>query len=84
MNIHFNLEKMTMTTKAKRWTFTLIWRKWLSDIAYAYYTADRGKEAKEQILSEHGISIAQFYKNMKKLDIKFYVQIGDGQIIWRS
>ena len=39
------------------------------------------KEAKEQILSEHGISIAQFYKNMKKLDIKFYVQIGDGQIV---
>ncbi|HBD5429301.1 TPA: hypothetical protein KKL41_002661 [Escherichia coli] len=53
----------------------------MADIAYAYYTADRGKEAKEQILSEHGISIAQFYKNMKKLDIKFYVQIGDGQIV---
>ncbi|EFM6507218.1 hypothetical protein CAA43_000828 [Escherichia coli] len=70
-----------MITKATRGRPARFTREQMADIAYAYYTADRGKEAKEQILSEHGISIAQFYKNMKKLDIKFYVQIGDGQIV---
>ncbi|HDD9694655.1 TPA: hypothetical protein PBR05_004082 [Escherichia coli] len=59
-----------MTTKATRGRPTRFTREQMADIAYAYYTADRGKEAKEQILSEHGISIAQFY-----------VQIGDGQIV---
>ncbi|EON3692502.1 hypothetical protein ACNDC9_000921 [Shigella sonnei] len=70
-----------MTTKATRGRPARFTQEQMADIAYAYYTADRGKEAKEQILSEHGISIAQFYKNMKKLDVKFFVQIGNGQIV---
>ncbi|EOX7140401.1 hypothetical protein ACPVBH_005414 [Escherichia coli] len=49
-----------MTTKATRGRPCRFNAEQMADIAYAYYTADRGKEAKEQILSEHGISIAQF------------------------
>ncbi|EEQ2380549.1 hypothetical protein LXQ17_002648 [Escherichia coli] len=70
-----------MTTKATRGRPCRFTDEQMADIAYAYYTADKGKESKEQILSEHGISIAQFYKNMKKLDVKFFVQIGNGQIV---
>ncbi|EHD3012241.1 hypothetical protein JRU19_002915 [Escherichia coli] len=69
---------MTKATRGRPCRFT---DEQMADIAYAYYTADRGKEAKEQILSEHAISVAQFYKNLKKLDIKFFVQIGNGQIV---
>ncbi|CAD5752755.1 hypothetical protein E3M25_003409 [Escherichia coli] len=69
---------MTKATRGRPCRFT---DEQMADIAYAYYTADKGKESKEQILSEHGISIAQFYKNMKKLDVKFFVQIGNGQIV---
>ncbi|EHO4621630.1 hypothetical protein KJV04_004452 [Salmonella enterica] len=53
----------------------------LAQIAVAYYTAPKGREAKEQILSEHGISIAQFYKSLHKLDIKFFVQVEGGEVV---
>lgn len=56
----------------------------LAHIAYAYYTAGKGKAEKERVLSEHGISIAQFYKSLKKLDVKFFVQIGDGELVEAS
>lgn len=55
----------------------------LADIAKAYYAAPRGKESKEQVLSEHGISVAQFYKSLHKLDLKFFVQV-NGEMIEAS
>ncbi|ECW0786374.1 hypothetical protein F3Q20_02505 [Salmonella enterica subsp. enterica] len=55
----------------------------LADIAKAYYSAPKGKEEKERVLSEHGISIAQFYKSLHKLDLKFFVQV-NGEMIEAS
>ena len=42
MNIHFNLEETTMT-KATRGRPARFNADQMADIAYAYYTADRGK-----------------------------------------
>lgn len=70
-----------MTTKATRGRPARFNQDELTQIAYAYYQAPRGRDEKEYILNEHGISIAQFYKAIKKLDVKFYVQIGDGEIV---
>lgn len=53
----------------------------LAQIAYAYYTAGKGKQEKERVLSEHGISVAQFYKSLHKLDLKFFVQVNGGEMV---
>lgn len=39
-----------MTTKATRGRPARFTREQMADIAYAYYTADRGKEAKSRVM----------------------------------
>ncbi|WP_222717610.1 hypothetical protein [Providencia sp. JUb39] len=53
----------------------------LASITEAYYSAPKGKENKIRVLNEHGISIAQFYKAIEKLDIQFYVRVNGGDLI---
>ncbi|HCO8269410.1 TPA: hypothetical protein OB795_001161 [Escherichia coli] len=48
-----------MTTKATRGRPCRFDREQLAAIVKAYYQAPKGKAEKEQVLSEHGISIAQ-------------------------
>lgn len=69
---------MKTTGRGRPCRFT---KEQLAQIAVAYYTAPKGREAKEQVLSEHGISIAQYYKSLPKLDIKFYIQVEGGEIV---
>ncbi|EJH9451448.1 hypothetical protein NF858_004570 [Escherichia coli] len=69
-----------MTTKATRGRPCRFDREQLAAIVKAYYQAPKGKVEKEQVLSEHGISIAQFYKSLHKVDLKFFVQV-DGEMV---
>ncbi|EBN9228706.1 hypothetical protein CTN97_08315 [Salmonella enterica subsp. enterica serovar Litchfield] len=69
---------MTKSTRGRPCRFN---EEQLAHIAYAYYTAGKGKTEKERVLSEHGISIAQFYKSLHKLDLKFFVQVNGGDLV---
>lgn len=69
-----------MTTKATRGRPCRFDREQLAAIVKAYYQAPKSKAEKEQVLSEHGISIAQFYKSLHKVDLKFFVQV-DGEMV---
>ncbi|EBF4478513.1 hypothetical protein BET23_000666 [Salmonella enterica subsp. enterica serovar Virginia] len=69
-----------MTIKSTRGRPCRFDREQLASIVKAYYQAPKGKEHKEQVLSEHGISIAQFYKSLHKVDLKFFVQV-DGELV---
>ncbi|EMW0060128.1 hypothetical protein ABIV32_001540 [Salmonella enterica subsp. enterica] len=72
---------MTTSTRGRPARFDV---EQLAQIAYAYYQAGKGKTEKEQVLNEHGISIAQFYKSLKKLDVKFFVQVNGGELVEAS
>lgn len=69
-----------MTIKSTRGRPCRFDREQLASIVKAYYQAPKGKAEKEQVLSEHGISIAQFYKSLHKVDLKFFVQV-DGEMV---
>ncbi|HEK0666371.1 TPA: hypothetical protein SMP26_001863 [Proteus mirabilis] len=68
-------------TNSKRGRPSRFTTEQLAMIAEAYYSAPKGKENKIQVLNEHGISIAQFYKALEKLDIQFFVKVNDGELI---
>lgn len=69
-----------MTTKATRGCPARFNREQLAAIVKAYYQAPKGKENKERVLNEHGLSIAQLYKSLHKVDLKFFVQV-DGEMV---
>ncbi|EDZ1879318.1 hypothetical protein GV936_13660 [Salmonella enterica] len=68
---------MTKSTRGRPCRFN---EEQLAHICYEFYKAEKGKESREQVLNEHGISIAQFYKSLKKLNVEFFIRVNGGEI----
>ncbi|HCQ0485320.1 TPA: hypothetical protein OGR95_003003 [Escherichia coli] len=70
-----------MTTKATRGRPCRFNREQLAYICYEFYKAGKGKESREKVLNDLGISTAQFYKSMKKLNVEFFIRVDGGEVV---